>query len=155
MKAISLWQPWAWLVAIGAKRFETRSWSTNHRGFVAIHAASRWDRRLQHLAHSEPFKKYWTRRDVDNDLGAIIAVAWLDNVMRSEVAAKLIRLGDFKRILINEELAFGNYTAGRYAFEFEDVARTAEPIFTRGYQKIWNLPEDVAAKVSKMTPDFI
>ncbi len=39
MKAITLWQPWATLVAIGAKRFETRSWSTHYRGPLAIHAA--------------------------------------------------------------------------------------------------------------------
>jgi hypothetical protein len=26
MKAITLWQPWASLIAIGAKKYETRSW---------------------------------------------------------------------------------------------------------------------------------
>lgn len=39
MKCISLWQPWATLLAIGAKRFETRSWRCGHRGPLAIHAA--------------------------------------------------------------------------------------------------------------------
>lgn len=39
MKALSLWQPWASLVAIGAKTIETRSWSTSYRGPLAIHAA--------------------------------------------------------------------------------------------------------------------
>jgi hypothetical protein len=39
MKAISLLQPWATLVAIGAKHFETRSWSTAFRGPLAIHAS--------------------------------------------------------------------------------------------------------------------
>ncbi len=28
MKAITLWQPWASLIAIGAKQYETRSWAT-------------------------------------------------------------------------------------------------------------------------------
>ncbi len=40
MKALTLWQPWATLVAIGAKRVETRSWSTSYRGPLAIHAAT-------------------------------------------------------------------------------------------------------------------
>lgn len=31
MKAISLWQPWASLMAVGAKRYETRSWGTLYR----------------------------------------------------------------------------------------------------------------------------
>jgi hypothetical protein len=38
MKALSLWQPWATLVSIGAKRIETRSWPTKYRGPLAIHA---------------------------------------------------------------------------------------------------------------------
>jgi activating signal cointegrator 1 len=40
VKALSLWQPWASLVALGVKTLETRSWSTSHRGPLAIHAAA-------------------------------------------------------------------------------------------------------------------
>lgn len=40
MKALTLWQPWASLVALGVKRIETRSWSTRYRGRIAIHAAA-------------------------------------------------------------------------------------------------------------------
>jgi len=39
MKAISLWEPWATAIAIGAKKIETRSWATSYRGPLAIHAA--------------------------------------------------------------------------------------------------------------------
>lgn len=39
MKALTLHQPWATLVAYGIKTIETRSWSTRHRGPLAIHAA--------------------------------------------------------------------------------------------------------------------
>lgn len=41
MKAITLHQPWASLIAVGAKRIETRSWSTRYRGPLAIHAGMR------------------------------------------------------------------------------------------------------------------
>lgn len=41
MKAISLWQPWATLFATEIKKYETRSWATNYRGPIAIHAAKR------------------------------------------------------------------------------------------------------------------
>lgn len=47
MKAISLWQPWASLIACGAKPYETRSWSPP-RGLIgqpiAIHAAKKIDK---------------------------------------------------------------------------------------------------------------
>lgn len=41
IKAISLHQPWASAIAIGAKSIETRDWETGHRGPLAIHAARR------------------------------------------------------------------------------------------------------------------
>lgn len=40
MKALTLWQPWASLVAGGLKQIETRSWTTRYRGPLAIHAAA-------------------------------------------------------------------------------------------------------------------
>lgn len=39
MKALSLRQPWAWLVIHGGKRIENRTWPTSFRGRFFIHAA--------------------------------------------------------------------------------------------------------------------
>ena len=39
MKAISIRQPWAWLIANGHKDIENRTWSTKYRGQVLIHAS--------------------------------------------------------------------------------------------------------------------
>src|SRR6202030_2406661 len=47
MKALTLTQPWATLVAIGAKRIETRSWPTLYRGPLAIYAAKRFPKWAQ------------------------------------------------------------------------------------------------------------
>jgi hypothetical protein len=41
IKALSLTQPWAWLVANGHKDIENRTWRTNYRGWVYIHASKR------------------------------------------------------------------------------------------------------------------
>jgi activating signal cointegrator 1 len=43
MKAITIWQPYASLLILGLKQYETRSWETNYRGPLIIHAAKRWD----------------------------------------------------------------------------------------------------------------
>lgn len=40
MKALTLHQPWASLIALGVKTIETRSWSTKYRGRIAIHAGA-------------------------------------------------------------------------------------------------------------------
>lgn len=37
-KALSIKQPWAWLIVNGYKDIENRSWRTNHRGPLLIHA---------------------------------------------------------------------------------------------------------------------
>lgn len=39
MKALSIRQPWAWLIIHGGKDIENRSWHTKHRGHFLVHAA--------------------------------------------------------------------------------------------------------------------
>ena len=38
MKALSIRQPWAWLIVNGYKDIENRTWSTDFRGRVYVHA---------------------------------------------------------------------------------------------------------------------
>lgn len=39
MKALSIRQPWAWLIAYGLKDIENRTWPTHFRGRFLIHAS--------------------------------------------------------------------------------------------------------------------
>lgn len=43
MKALSIRQPWAELIMLGIKDVENRSWATEHRGSLVIHAARALD----------------------------------------------------------------------------------------------------------------
>ena len=43
MKALSIRQPWAWLIANGYKDIENRNWHTRFRGRIYIHAGKRFD----------------------------------------------------------------------------------------------------------------
>jgi hypothetical protein len=47
MKALTVKQPWAYLICLGIKDIENRSWKTNFRGKVLIHASS--NKRLMNL----------------------------------------------------------------------------------------------------------
>ena len=60
MKALSLWQPWASLVALRVKTIETRSWSTSYRGPLAIHAAKRPVREKTVIGEYEAWPHTWT-----------------------------------------------------------------------------------------------
>jgi len=39
MKALSIRQPWAWLILNGGKDIENRTWHTKHRGRFLVHAS--------------------------------------------------------------------------------------------------------------------
>ena len=59
MKALTLRQPWASLVALGVKTIETRSWSTEYRGPLAIHAGMKrppivWTRWADPMPGTDP-----------------------------------------------------------------------------------------------------
>src|SRR5215472_1457845 len=43
MKALSVRQPWAWLIVNGYKPVENRNWLTKFRGRLLIHAGQRFD----------------------------------------------------------------------------------------------------------------
>lgn len=146
MKAISLWQPWATLVAIGAKRIETRSWSTKHRGPIAIHASAGAQGRLSFDAPDF--------RDALNDagyetfptlpFGSVVAVANLVDV-RPMFDRNCRLMGDWwSHYLcqtedgINVESSFGDYRPGRYAWLLEDIHALVPPALARGRQGIWN-----------------
>ncbi|VTU42942.1 MULTISPECIES: ASCH domain-containing protein [unclassified Variovorax] len=44
MKALSIQQPWAWLIVHGHKPVENRTWRTKHRGAFLVHAGKKFDR---------------------------------------------------------------------------------------------------------------
>ena len=43
MKALSIMQPWSWLIVNGIKDTENRNWTTGYRGFILIHAGKTMD----------------------------------------------------------------------------------------------------------------
>jgi len=110
IKALSIWEPWASLVARGVKRHETRHWSTTYRGPIAIHAAKTLD-----LAGAPEalcvgaLGLFWHK---DRPTGVVVAIGELRNVHRAEdVAGRLTRA----------DAAAGNFGYGRFAWEIAKV----------------------------------
>lgn len=144
MKAISLWQPYATLVAIQAKQYETRSWAPSYTGPLAIHAAKRWTRDQREL--TARFDRYldragWGRGLLDDlPFGAFVATAeiWSDDIFQAE------KIRDELEVL---ELEFGDYGDGRFAWRLSEVMSLWEPVPCRGYQKLWNVPPEMVARM--------
>ncbi len=79
MKAISIRQPWVALILNGSKDVENRSWPTNIRGRVYVHAGKQVDRQaLSTINRSFSFR-------MPEDLGAIVgSVEIVDCVTESD-----------------------------------------------------------------------
>jgi len=84
MRALSIQQPWAYLIVNGLKDIENRSWLTGYRGPFYIHTGKMPDPRFQR--HPVTFKKYLeSRHNITLDLydlynaprGGIVGIAEL------------------------------------------------------------------------------
>ncbi len=222
MKALSLHQPWASLIAEGVKTIETRSRATRYRGPLAIHAA----KHRPPLMHIPPLIHHGSREEQDRHnhqtwlvidtisdrayqrplrqservpkratsptlfyphagphgrphdskkgpateqgtaiylpLGAIVATATLVDVVPiiprlAEDAPiphalvvgnfgpgedlALFREGDAFASGHDDQLPYGDFTPGRYAWLLSDVVRLPEPIPCRGHQGLWEWAE--------------
>ncbi len=127
MKAISLWQPWASAMNLGLKKIETRSWSTNYRGPLLIHAS----------------KKIisWPSADIQ---GLFEGIAFQPSDLPLGQVLCQVNLIDCKCIYIHNkpnsflELDFGDYTPGRYMW-ITDNLKQLNPFPFRGRQGLFNV----------------
>ena len=153
MKAITIWQPYATLIACGLKRYETRGWSTNYRGPLVIHAAKRWDddrdfdcrrvttalRQALHdreisLKHSEQMLLFY--KPINETLGRALCVVDL-------VSCEPMTDGGS-----DVENAVGNFGPGRFGWECANPRLFEEPILHTGKQGLWT-PEKYLATAAQ------
>lgn len=124
MKVITLKQPWATLISKGYKVYEFRSWKTNYRGELYIHAGKGIDK--------EAMKKF-KELDLDYPKSKILAkVTLVDCIKLNEVIENQI---------INEnELIYG-LSKGRegYAWKLDNVIEIKDGKTINGKLGIWNL----------------
>ena len=153
MRAITLHQPWASLIAGGYKTTETRGWPAPESlvgSRIAIHAAKRtsrpseWNAQVGDIASGLEFP-----------LGAIVATARLDGCVRvlSGGFASLEVKADPGRVWVvdrsGEERSdayrmdsdpYGGYSEGRWIWLLSGVRPVNPPIEARGRQGMWKLP---------------
>jgi hypothetical protein len=131
MKALSLWQPWATMMAEGLKKIETRHWATKYRGPLLIHAA-------QHLETPTIFESallasrgaHWTR------------------LPRGFLLCK-VEIVDCQRItednipLDEQERRLGDYTPGRFMWITTSLEAFRTPLPYRGRQGLFEVPDHI------------
>jgi len=135
MKAITIKQPWASLIALGEKKFETRSWQTKHRGQIAIHAGKSVDKKACET-FAEVFKEHGIKTVDELPVGAVIGTVNLIDCHKviNEFPIEAWTTGPNIR---GREFYFGDYTEGRYAWELSNLQVLAEPVPAKGKLSLW------------------
>ena len=153
MRAITIYQPWASLIAEGYKTSETRSWRPPQVAIgehIAIHAAARYVNPASHIPRlvRDACWQAWGPGPWNLPRGAVVAIARLAGVV--ETTGTPQRYGvSWSPWEIPDDWpdAFGDYSAGRYAWHLEDVQKLAEPVPARGRQRLWQF-EPAAADLA-------
>jgi activating signal cointegrator 1 len=128
IKALTIWQPWASLMAAGVKEYETRGWSTGYRGWLAIHAAKRAPEPVPDgvmLVGDEALPGPLPR-------GAVVCIAQLVDVVPTKT---LMAQPGFAA---SHEKRLGDFSPGRFGWKLEVVHVFDEPVPARGQQGLWD-----------------
>lgn len=132
IRCISLWQPWASLIACGAKTIETRGKPAPRTILgvrIGIHAAkNREGFRWMSPALRQASFELGFAAESDYPLGVILATAVVEASIPTERLA-----GDI----------FGDFSAGRYGWMLADIRRLEVPVPVRGAQGVFfaEIPE--------------
>lgn len=121
MKALTIKQPWASLIVNNYKTYEFRSWKTNYRGKILIHAGLTMEKDiLNKLDYNIEYIK-----------GAIIGEAEItDCILIDEKFDK-----DLRNI---NNTVYGNNHIGNYAWKLENIKKYDKPIYVKGKLGLWN-----------------
>lgn len=124
MKVLSLTEPYASLIKEKKKLVETRSWKTNYRGELYIHAS------LTKKKCSEEVLNLLENKELK--YGYIICKCKLvDCIYMTKDYVEKMKQN-------HEEYICGIYEEGRYAWVLVDIEPLKEPIKAKGKLSIWD-----------------
>lgn len=142
MKCLTIHLPWAHLIVhedlpdgIVQKRVENRTWATDFRGPLAIHAGK----------SNASMTDEWFRKLPRLTFGAILGVVDLVDcvrVRRSQAGRRYISVDDQRR---HRWLQGHFYLEGPFAWVLENPVAFRSPIACCGQQGLFDIPDDVIA----------
>ncbi len=123
MKVLTLKQPWATLVAEGIKKYEFRSWKTNYRGKILIHAGAGIDK--------EDMKKF---KDLNLNFPSrrIVAIVEIEDCLELDDELN-------KKIISEKNIAYGNKFRTGYAWRLANVKKIRYDKEINGQLGLWNI----------------
>ena len=123
MKVLTLKQPWATLVAEGIKKYEFRSWKTNYRGKILIHAGTGIDKK-----ELEKFKDL----NLEFPSKRILAEVELEDCL--ELNDELN-----EKIIAEKNIAYGSKYRTGYAWKLTNSKKINYDKEIKGQLGLWNI----------------
>lgn len=139
IKALTLYQPWASLIAMGYKRTETRSWNTHFRGPIAIHAGLAMLCRRGERVSVGPF-------EVERDEGGLLlrgaALSWPYRLPLGAVVAvaelyQTRSTTNLEHCPSDLDRSLGDHSPGRWAWYLSRVCRIPT-VCASGSRGLWD-----------------
>lgn len=142
MRMLTIRNPWAWAVAVGAKNVENRSQGTSYRGPLAIHAGLVLSERG---VADERLWELWRRYDHPYGYdglprGAVVAVAELADTHPDTGCCRPWGESEYRE-------AGGRVRTDVWHWLLEDVRRLGEPVPATGGLGLRRVPADLAETV--------
>ena len=139
ISAITISQPWAWLISKGIKTVENRSWLSPAKGPILIHAG----KGRQYVDDDGSWlDEDWidklnvpTWRDIPK--GAVVAVAEMFACLPLRAVERTYGPGSPER----------EWAEGPYCFMLRNIRELPEPVSWRGGQGWWCVPPELVARV--------
>lgn len=136
MKGLTVSEPWASLIASGEKWVENRVWSTDYRGWLAIHAGKG--------------SRYLTAAALAGyPAGKIIAVARLVTVINLDRITPQIRAQYVTPTKTYQDILDHQYTEGPWCWILTDVRRVPDPISYLGQRGLWTVDAETFAELRR------
>lgn len=146
MKVISVWQPYASLAVNGFKFFETRGWPAPRSiigqtiGIASTKTITPYQREI---LQDPEFQTFYAETLIEQTIeelphGFLLGTAVVDS-------CELID-EDLMESVTKEELAFGWWEPGRYAWRLRYARAFPDPIPVQGKQGIWNWDGDTVPR---------
>ncbi len=132
MKAITIKQPWATLIAEGYKKYEFRTWKTKYRGEILIHAGKGIDKKAM-----ERFKHL----NLNYPIGQIIAKADLTDCVKVDDRLRE-ELKKIDSIVYKGVIDKTSNDWDGYGFQLENVQKV-KPIEINGKLSLWDYDGDL------------
>ncbi len=132
MKAITIKQPWATLIAEGYKEYEFRTWKTKYRGELFIHAGKGIDKkameRFKHLGLEYP-------------VGQIIAKATITDCVKVDESLRTL-LEKKDPLVYKGVISKTSNNWDGYGFKLENVEKII-PIPINGKLSLWDFEGEI------------